>query len=115
MERKEEREIVMSWSNFLLLGAVNCRFHLNVTTSGAITKVVWFGYISHLDRGGIHIRYYLSPCLPVREKGGGEKDVGVLQGVTKRCCLYFLTKSALVYEPKFRGDGGGGGLRGRSQ
>jgi hypothetical protein len=28
------------------------------------------------------------------------------QGVTKRCCLYWLTNSALVYKPKC-GEGGG--------
>jgi hypothetical protein len=30
------------------------------------------------------------------------------QGVTKRCRLYWLTNSALVYEPKCGGGGGGG-------
>ncbi len=30
------------------------------------------------------------------------------QGVTKRCCLSWLTNSALVYEPKFAGGGGYG-------
>ncbi len=33
---------------------------------------------------------------------------GVKQGVTKRCRLSWLTNSALVYEPKCGGEGGGG-------
>jgi hypothetical protein len=34
------------------------------------------------------------------------------QGVTKRCRLFWLTNSALVYEPKCGGQGGGGGVAG---
>jgi hypothetical protein len=34
--------------------------------------------------------------------------LGSIQGVTKRCCLSWLTNSALVNEPKCEG---GGGLR----
>jgi hypothetical protein len=38
-----------------------------------------------------------------------------VQVVTKRCRLYWVTISALVYEDKCRGRGGGGGeLRGLS-
>jgi hypothetical protein len=46
---------------------------------------------------------------------------GQVRGVTKRCRLFWLTNSALVYEPKCGGRGGGGrggltlGLRGLSQ
>ncbi len=41
---------------------------------------------------------------------------GYEQGVTKRRRLSWLTNSALVYEPKCGGIGGGGGdLRGFSQ
>jgi hypothetical protein len=36
------------------------------------------------------------------------------QGVTKRCRLSWLTNSALVYEPKCGGRGGGGELWGLS-
>ncbi len=42
------------------------------------------------------------------------KPVTSIQEVTKRCLLSWLTNSALVYEPKCEG-GGGGGLRARSQ
>ncbi len=31
-----------------------------------------------------------------------------MKGITKRCCLSWLTNSALVYEPKCWGSGGGG-------
>ncbi len=34
--------------------------------------------------------------------------VGIVQGVTKRCRLSWLTNSALVYESKCGGRGGGG-------
>ncbi len=37
------------------------------------------------------------------------------QGVTKRCRLFWLTNSDLVYEPKSGVWGGGGGLRSLSQ
>jgi hypothetical protein len=48
--------------------------------------------------------------------GGSQRDFVCLgQGVTKRCRLSLLTNSALVYEPKCRGMGGGGGLRGLNQ
>ncbi len=36
-------------------------------------------------------------------------EITYKQGVTKRCRLSFLTNSALVYESKCRGIGGGGG------
>ncbi len=37
---------------------------------------------------------------------------GIVQGITKRCCLYWLTNSAFVYEPTCgEGRGGGGGCR----
>ncbi len=41
-------------------------------------------------------------------------EVGLKQGVTKRCRLFWLSNSALVYEPKCEG-GGGGFLVGKTQ
>jgi hypothetical protein len=55
--------------------------------------------------------YYIDPLYDL----GDEQDectvhCTVCQGVTKRCRLSWLTNSALIYEPKCGGMGGGCGV-----
>ncbi len=48
---------------------------------------------------------HIHSCTSINTHGAGG-------GTTKGCRLSWLTKSALVYEPKCVGGGGGGGVAG---
>ncbi len=50
--------------------------------------------------------WFYSDCLPSM-KGISATWWSCIQGVTKRCRLSWLTNSALIYEPKCGGSGGG--------
>ncbi len=68
-----------------------------------------------IGRGRETITFWLRLCLyyySLSSIGNGAAINGGEQGVTKRCRLFWLTNSALVYEPKC---GGRGELRGLSQ
>ncbi len=67
--------------------------HLNVKLSSS--KLSRY---SDIWRAFGAIMYLLEP-----KEGGGRRNVGPNQGVTKRCRLSWLTNSALVYEPKCGG------------
>jgi hypothetical protein len=52
----------------------------------------------------------MSTAVHLHNAHGGQINFGDLtlsRGITKRCRLSRLTNSALVYEPKCRGGGGG--------
>ncbi len=79
---------------------------------------------THRQKGGNHYSFASKAKGGVWGAGAGTYSndsniacslnrIGISQGLTKRCRLYLLTNSALVFEPEW-GEGGGE-LRGLSQ